>query len=440
MKLSKSVSAVLLLAATGAAAVVMPMRIPFQGKLVDPATNNPKNGSFSMVFKIWDAPTGGTQLFTETQTVTVVNGQFSVQVGTIAYLSSDVLMGTSAYLGVTVGADAEMSPRQPLSMSGYAYSATQLISDKPVRINSGTAYSTFTTLGNWQFPYGVSAGSAAITDNVFTVGTSSFAVAGGSATIGYGLTVGGVTGVDANFKTVTSTNVGTFSVTSSSGISVLAGTLDLSAASRGIDAVGTGIVASTGYFVNTSTWAIQTTTGILVADGPLTMGIMSDGIDARFSSVTARQFFGVGATTTSIKPSDTNRASTAALADDPHLAIPVGANETYTVYSLLKASSTSATPDFKMGFTVPAGAAMDFGCYSNGGTLASVGTFALRDSGQPSPLVALGASIINPVICVGSVVNGGTAGFLKLQWSQNTSNGTNTTLTAGSFLSATRVR
>lgn len=442
----------LLAAAAPVAAVVMPMRIPFQGKLIDPATNNPKNGAFSMQFKLYNAPTGGAALFTETQTVTVVNGQFTVQIGTVTYLSADLLSGASAYLGVTVGADAEMSPRQPLSMSPYAYTAVQLASDQNIRINSGITYSTFTTAGNLTLQYGVVGATATFmtvtSTNVGTYGvitSSGIDMNGGTLTLdpssrGIDAQGTGIVATTATFMTVVSTNVGTFSVTTSSGINMGAGSLFLDADSRGISAIGTGIVASTANFVTVSTWAVQSSSGILISQGPLTLAAASNGLDARSSSVTARQFFGIGATTTSIKPADTNRASTVTLADDPHLAIPIGANEAYTVYSFFKSSSTSATPDFKMAFTVPSGCVMDFGCYSNGGTLATVGTFALRDSGGSSPLIALGASIINPVICVGSVVNGGTAGFLKMQWAQNTSNGTNTTLTAGSFISATRIK
>jgi hypothetical protein len=186
----KTLAFVLLAAAIPAAAVVMPMRIPFQGKLIDPATNNPKNGSFSMVFKIWDAPTGGNQLFTESQTVAVANGVFSVQIGTISYLSADMLSGTSAYLGVTVGADSEMAPRQPLSMSPYAYTALQLASDKNIRINSGVSYSTFTTDGNLTLQYGLVGTTGTFTGSSFSVGTSSFVVAGGSATVGYRMQAG----------------------------------------------------------------------------------------------------------------------------------------------------------------------------------------------------------------------------------------------------------
>jgi hypothetical protein len=248
----------LLAAAVPALAIVMPMRIPFQGKLIDPATNNPKNGAVAMIFKIWNAPTGGVQLFTESQTVNVVNGVFSVQIGTISYLSADMLSGTSAYLGVTAGADAEMVPRQPLSMSPYAYTALQLATDQNIRVNAGITYSTFTTAGNLTLQYGV-VGTTASFSVVTATGTGGNASVVASSSIvmsdGYLKIAAASKGIDASgtgiitttgtFAVVTATGVGTFSIISSSGISMALGSLTLAAASRGIDATGTGVTIST---------------------------------------------------------------------------------------------------------------------------------------------------------------------------------------------------
>jgi hypothetical protein len=143
--------------AAASAAAPLPYRIPFQGKLLDPATNLPRNGVMSMTFKIYDAPSGGAAKFTETQSVSVLNGVFAVQIGTAATLSPDLFSGASAYLGVTVPPDAEMTPRQPLGMSPWSFTAAQLAQSGDIRVNAGTSYSTFTTGGNLQVPYGVSA-------------------------------------------------------------------------------------------------------------------------------------------------------------------------------------------------------------------------------------------------------------------------------------------
>jgi len=268
-KLTRTFALILLSAALPALAVVMPMRIPFQGKLIDPVTNNPKNGAVAMIFKIWNAPTGGVQLFTESQTVNVVNGVFSVQIGTISYLSADMLSGTSAYLGVAAGGDPEMVPRQPLSMSPYAYTALQLATDQNIRINAGITYSTFTTAGNLALQYGVVGTTASFSvvtatgtgGNASVVASSSIVMSDGylkiaAASKGIDASGTGITATTATFANITSTGVGTFGIVTSSGINMLLGTMKIDAASRGIDATGTGIVASSATF-NTVVLATQ---------------------------------------------------------------------------------------------------------------------------------------------------------------------------------------
>ncbi|MGQ0645006.1 MAG: tail fiber domain-containing protein [Elusimicrobiota bacterium] len=98
--------------------------VNYQGKLAD-SSGNPLTGTYSMTFKIYAAPTGGAALFTETRTadVPVDNGVFNVHIGsgTGGGIPLSVFQGgTDRYLGVTVGADAELTPRERLLASPYA--------------------------------------------------------------------------------------------------------------------------------------------------------------------------------------------------------------------------------------------------------------------------------------------------------------------------------
>lgn len=126
----KLVLALLMLAAVPphwAQAANSPQKIGFQGKLLDTASN-PRNGSFDMTFRIFDAPTAGTELWTETQSgVTVNNGVFTVQLGAVSALAAGLFNGASAYLEVEVAPDTAMTPRQQLLMSPFAFRA--LIAD-----------------------------------------------------------------------------------------------------------------------------------------------------------------------------------------------------------------------------------------------------------------------------------------------------------------------
>jgi len=67
---------------------------------------------------------GGTALWTETQTVTVRGGLFNVLLGSAESLSAEDFTG-STYLGVKVGADPEMTPRHQIVSVAYAIHARE---------------------------------------------------------------------------------------------------------------------------------------------------------------------------------------------------------------------------------------------------------------------------------------------------------------------------
>ena len=111
---------VLLLAMVGAwtsAEAQLPRLINYQGFLTE-AGNVPANGTKAVTFKLYGAPVGGVALHSETQSVTVVNGVFNAAIGSITPLV--LLFDVPYYLSVTIAADPEMTPRQPLLASPYS--------------------------------------------------------------------------------------------------------------------------------------------------------------------------------------------------------------------------------------------------------------------------------------------------------------------------------
>lgn len=95
----------------------VPKKLNYQGYLID-SSGNPVNGSKSMTFSIYNVATGGSPLWTETQTVQVNNGKYSVLLGSTTPIN---LEGPKLYyLGVKVGTDAEMTPREELTSAMYA--------------------------------------------------------------------------------------------------------------------------------------------------------------------------------------------------------------------------------------------------------------------------------------------------------------------------------
>lgn len=98
------------------AAASMDDAIPIQGRLLD-KDGNPINGTRRITMTLYDAATGGTALCTDGDNVTAANGLFN------AYMDSCTaqdLNGRQVWLGIKVGSDAEMTPRQAIYAVPYA--------------------------------------------------------------------------------------------------------------------------------------------------------------------------------------------------------------------------------------------------------------------------------------------------------------------------------
>ena len=98
----------------------VPEMINYQGILTD-GSGNPLDTTVSMLFTIYDASTGGTNLWSETHnSVTVVGGLFTVLLGSLAPLPATVFDGANRWLGLTVAGDPEME-RERIASVPYAY-------------------------------------------------------------------------------------------------------------------------------------------------------------------------------------------------------------------------------------------------------------------------------------------------------------------------------
>ena len=113
---------VLLLLGVSYGYAAIPNTINYQGYLTD-SGGNPVNATVSMTFKIYAVSTGGTALWSESQnTVLVNNGIYNVTLGSVVSLGA-LPFDVPYFLGVTVGTDSEMTPRQTLTSVGYAFTA-----------------------------------------------------------------------------------------------------------------------------------------------------------------------------------------------------------------------------------------------------------------------------------------------------------------------------
>lgn len=161
--------AILGLAGRVAAQALVPDRLSFQGYMADAngvplGSNAPVN--LPVVFRIFTAPTGGTNTWSERQVVTFDKGYYSVLLGQGAavegepspLLSAMVLStgGNELYVESTVtisGSDARILPRMRMLPTPYAFLATRALradstlrADSAVRADSATTATSATNL------------------------------------------------------------------------------------------------------------------------------------------------------------------------------------------------------------------------------------------------------------------------------------------------------
>ena len=93
--------------------------ISYQGVLNDDM-GNPIDDVLNSTFNLYDSITGGNILWTETQSIEIINGIFNVQLGGVNPIPSGVFEYEPLYLGVSVGTDPEMTPRQLITASAFS--------------------------------------------------------------------------------------------------------------------------------------------------------------------------------------------------------------------------------------------------------------------------------------------------------------------------------
>lgn len=141
------------------------------------------------------------------------------------------------------------------------------------------------------------------------------------------------------------------------------------------------------------------------------------------------------------KVADESVTASTTMQDDDALLVQVEANRVYEFDALIGYVGNTAG-DVKVGFTFPAGAS----CYwagqggsdgdsGYGGVGASRHSASFGDASGTATAFT-GSTTALAILVKGMLVVGGTPGVLRLQWAQNTSNATATTVKAGSFLRA----
>lgn len=192
-------------------------QLNYQGKLTDDNDVAVADGNYNMILTLYDAASGGSCVWTARGTcgtptarsVAVANGIFSIMLGDTG-AGDNALTGldfnSTYYLGITVGADAEMIPRKILGAAPYAFNASMLGG-----LASATSGADAHILAT------DSSGNATISGNTYFNGTTYYINSSGTGNLN-GLTLAGDIAVNGN--DITSTGALAFTPAAGSGFNV----------------------------------------------------------------------------------------------------------------------------------------------------------------------------------------------------------------------------
>jgi hypothetical protein len=146
-----------------------------------------------------------------------------------------------------------------------------------------------------------------------------------------------------------------------------------------------------------------------------------------------------GATIQSVrKSSNQSVTSSTTLVNDSQLKFAIAANETFIFNVWLWVYTADGTPDIKLTMTGPSGSTLYWSPSTYYATADGTNALGTVNAGTVT-LNAFSDANERNQLYFGSILNGGTAGDVQLQWAQNTSSGTATTVKAGSYIYGIKV-
>src|SRR5512138_37553 len=102
----------------GNEAITIPQVLSYQGRLTDSLGMPVADTVYSVEFRLYNAPSGGSPFWNETQSVRTRGGLFSILLGSVTPVGSVPDAG-AAYLGMAVAGGAELAPRLRLASAAY---------------------------------------------------------------------------------------------------------------------------------------------------------------------------------------------------------------------------------------------------------------------------------------------------------------------------------
>ena len=115
-------SIILLLAQTAFGQI--PKAITYQGVLTDANNTSLPDANYNMSFRLYEAETGGQAVWTESHSVELIDGVFSVVLGENSALN--LPFDRPYWLGVSVNGESELTPRMAVTSSAYSLTANEV--------------------------------------------------------------------------------------------------------------------------------------------------------------------------------------------------------------------------------------------------------------------------------------------------------------------------
>lgn len=133
----------------------VPQMMNYQGYLTNAIGIPAADGNYTIVFSIYDAETGGTVLWMETNPAVLVSkGLFSVIMGSMVPIN--LPFDKPYWLGVKVGAEPELLPRMRLTTAAYSFRAGDANSLKGIPVSTTPSANSLFPLGaDARFPAAV---------------------------------------------------------------------------------------------------------------------------------------------------------------------------------------------------------------------------------------------------------------------------------------------
>ncbi|MBI5019932.1 MAG: hypothetical protein HZB59_00695 [Ignavibacteriales bacterium] len=98
----------------------IPRTLSYQGVLTDSLGNPKPDGSYSLTFRLYEAESSGSVLWTEVKTLDVERGLFATMLGDQVIFNPTIKFDKPYWLSIQIASQPELSPRIPLTAVGYS--------------------------------------------------------------------------------------------------------------------------------------------------------------------------------------------------------------------------------------------------------------------------------------------------------------------------------